>query len=149
MTPETVARIGRSWIGTPFYPHMAKKGIGADCVHLALEIYKEAGVLPKDLELPEYSLDGGAHLVDSLVVQWLARSDLFEIVSRHPEQGELITLKVGKVVHHVGIMVSSSTFVQSIRNAGVVERDLRDPTWSNRLRGCWKPTKLCLEAQTI
>ena len=142
-TPERVAEVARSWIGTPFYPHAAKKGVGADCVQLALEIYIEAGVLPAGTTLPKYSLDAGDHRDESMVIQWLSASPDFEPESEHPTLGSLITLNVGRVVHHVGIMTGATLFVQSIRRYGVVERDLRDSTWSSRLRGSWKPKALC------
>ena len=143
-----VTKVARSWVGTPFYPHCCKKGVGVDCVHLALAVYKEAGVLPDDLELPHYTLDGGEHLHDSLVVQWLARSPLFVVSSEMPCEGELLVIRYARVEHHVGVMTEGTKFVQAVRHGGVVERDMRDSTWSSRLRGCWRPVNLCSEATT-
>lgn len=136
---KEVSRIARSWLGTPFYPHMAKRGVGADCVNLALAIYKEAGVVPGSTTFPPYSLDQGDHLHISLVMQWLSSSPYFETESEMPRSGSLITLKIGRVIHHVGIMVGDTQFVQAIRNYGVVQLDLRDSTWMKKLRSSWKP----------
>ncbi len=133
------SKIAKQWLGTPFYPRMAKRGVGADCVHLALAVYKEAGIIPSHVTLPEYTLDQGDHLYVSLVVNWLSTSPYFEPESEMPRAGSLITMKIGRVIHHVGIMVGDTQFVQAIRNYGVVQLDLRDSTWMKKLRSSWKP----------
>lgn len=133
-----VADIAAKWIGTPFYPHMAKRGIGADCVHMALEIFKESGLIPKDTTLPSYRLDSGDHLDSSIVLKWLESSGLMEKVE-DMQPGGLVVLKVGRVEHHVGVAISSFKFVQAIRRYGVIESDLRDSTWAQRIRSYWEP----------
>lgn len=132
-----IPEIARSWLGTPFYPHQARKGIGTDCVHLALAIYKEAGVIPPEVALPRYRLDGGYHLQSSTVLNWIESAPYFERVQA-PQPGDLITLEMGRVVHHVGVMVTESKFVQAIRRYGVVESDLNDSTWGERVRSVWR-----------
>lgn len=141
MSARVIAE-ARSWLGTPFYPHMAQKKVGADCVHLALAIYKACKVLPADVELPDYSLGNSDHLDRSIVIHWLASSRWFAPHDGMPEPGMLITLKVGRVEHHVGISVGPGKFVHSVRNYGVIESDLRDSTWKDRLRSVWRPVLL-------
>lgn len=140
--PEHIAKVAKEWVGTPFFPYMAKKGVGADCVHLALAIYQEAGVVPAWESLPRYHLDGGEHLDKSIVIQWL-ESHPYMIWVESPEIGDLITLQYGRVIHHVGVMVGERMFVQCIRKYGVIESDLRDPTWSQRVQSVWRPKVLC------
>lgn len=136
---QAVVDAAQSWIGTPFYPHMAKKGVGADCVHLALAIYQEAGLVPTRVELPkEYRLAGGDHLEKSLVLSWLETCGYVE-PDTGPFLGDVITLRVGRVDHHVGIVIGETKFIQSIRNFGVIVCDLRDTTWRKRLWTFWKP----------
>lgn len=136
---QRIAQIARTWVKTPFYPHIARKGIGADCVNLGLAIFKEAGHIPAHVELPPYRLDAGDHLQSSLVLEWLARSPYFEPEEGMPQPGSVITLKIGKVDHHIGVVVDGNSFVHAIRDYGVVLGDLRDSTWMKRLRTCWRP----------
>lgn len=143
-TRQAIIDAAQSWIGTPFYPHQAVKGVGADCVHLALAIYQDAGIVPKDVELPkEYRMAGGDHLDQSLVLKWLETCGYVEPDSG-PNIGDVITLRVGRVDHHVGVVIGETKFIQSIRNYGVIICDLRDSTWQKRLRTFWKP-KVCSE----
>ena len=133
-----IAEVALSWVGTPFFPHMAKKGVGADCVNLVLAVAEEAGAVPAGtLAFPSYSLSCGPHLHSSIVVDWLSHCKW----ARRVEQidlGNLITFKVGRVDHHTGIVVGPTTFVQSIRHYGVIVSDLRDSTWENRLQTIWE-----------
>jgi cell wall-associated NlpC family hydrolase len=138
--PEKVARIARTWIGTPFYPHQARKGVGCDCVSMARAVFEEAGLVPSNEKpFPQYDMGGSDHLKSSLVVEWLATCKWFEPRDGMPRQGDVVTFAVGKVAHHVGIMVTDKMFVQAIRRYGVVELPLRDSTWSKRLRTVWRP----------
>jgi cell wall-associated NlpC family hydrolase len=135
-----VAKVARSWIGTPFYAHQAVKGVGTDCIHLARAVFEESGLLkPGESKFPEYALDGGEHYDCSKIVSWLSQSPKFRQKSEVPEAGDLITISAGRVVHHVGVMTGPSQFVQALRRYGVVEVDLRDETWMKRLRSVWSP----------
>lgn len=133
-----VANVARSWIGTPFYPHCAIKGVGADCVQCVLGIYKEAGLIPIDTTLPRYYVGNGEHLQDSIVQNWIATCAQFS-----PEEvasaGSLITLRIGRVSHHVAVMETDRHFIHCIRWRGVVRSDLSDATFASRLASIWRP----------
>jgi cell wall-associated NlpC family hydrolase len=135
---EQLSAIARTWLGTPFYPHMAKRGIGADCVQLVMAIYKEAGLIPEGETLPKYSLQGGEHLNESIVLKWLSTCGYVQ-PEQTPGPGSVITFRIGKVDHHVAIMISDTKFIHSARRFGVIEGDLRDPTFAKRLQTCWGP----------
>lgn len=139
---ERLAAVARSWIGTPFFPGQAVKGVGADCVQFALAVYKEAGIAPADMKLPAYDLGGGDHLVFSIVLTWLKTCPYVALESDMPGMGSLITLRVGRVDHHVGIMVAKRKFVHAIRKYGVVEMDIADSTWAEKLKSSWRPVIL-------
>lgn len=144
-----IASIARSWLGTPFFPHQAIKGVGCDCVQLARAIYVEAGHAPETVVFPKYSLDGGYHLGRSTVISFLEECGLFSCswdheIDRHAppptiQPGDLLTFKIGRVPHHVGIAVGGGKFIHAIRDYGVIECDLRDSTWASRLRSVWRP----------
>lgn len=136
-----IAEEAQTWVDTPFYPRMAVKGVGADCVQLALQIYKNCLVLPDDLKLPKYNLGGGEHRERSIVVEWLKTSNYFKKIDR-PQEGALAVFLSGRersVEHHVGVFLNQRFFVHSWRGYGVRETTIADPTWANRLRSIWLP----------
>jgi len=135
---ERIVAAARSWIGTPFFPHMALKGVGADCVQLAHAIYQEAGVAPEGSELPAYRLGDGDCLDASLVTQWVERATWFD-KAEQAEPGDLVTLRVARVSHHVGVVTGATTFVQALRRYGVREWRLDEPTWHTRIEQFWRP----------
>lgn len=143
-----IAQIARTWLGTPFFPHMAQRGVGCDCVQLARAIYVEAGHAPDSVTFPPYSLDGGNHLNKSIVVSFLEECGLFSCawdhkidvaISPSSQPGDLLTFQIGRVPHHVGIAVGGGKFINSIRGYGVIECDITDATWGSRLRSVWRP----------
>jgi NlpC/P60 family putative phage cell wall peptidase len=134
-----VSEEARTWIGTPFFPHTCKKGVGCDCVQLALGIFKAVGFAPADMEFPPYRLGTGEHSSSSQVADWLEHSNYVEPEPDGPQPGDILTFKIGRVEHHVGVMCGDSEFVHCFRGYGVVVADLRDPTWHTRLRTVWRP----------
>jgi cell wall-associated NlpC family hydrolase len=126
------------WRGTPFFPKMAKRGIGADCVHFVLAVYKEAEVAPLSATLPAYTLDGGLHRARSLVLEWLAACP-YVAREETPRTGSVITFRYGRVPHHVGLMVDDHLFLHAVRGYGVTEGDLRDATFKDKLTSSWGP----------
>lgn len=133
-----IAAAALQWVGTPFFPHMGKRGIGADCVWFALGVYQDAGIIPPGIVLPKYSLDGGSHRRSSLVLDymhtcpWLIREE-------SPALGSIITFQFGRVPHHVGIMVDEVRFLHSVRSYGVIEGSLEDSTFKDKLTSSWRP----------
>ena len=113
-------------------------GAGVDCVHFALEVYREAGIPITDT-FGSYTLDGGSHRSSSHVIEWLNESKHFKPWFEPAEIGDLLAFKVGGVEHHVGVMVTSSTFVHAIKNHGVIESNTADSTWAKRLTAVYRP----------
>lgn len=142
---HNIASVALEWVGTPFFPRMAKKYIGADCVELALAIYKEAGLVPEDVRLPHYHVGNAAHLKASQVITWLEEAPWFE---QEPVAsiGSLITFQIGSVEHHVGVVSGDRSFVHSVRGYGVILSDLQDATWRHRQRSSWGPKLWVSEA---
>jgi probable lipoprotein NlpC len=132
----------REWSGTPFHAHGKFKHIGVDCVWLAAEIYRVLGVVPLQ-KLPRYTVGAGSHLEASKVAEGVAASGAFEGVTpadiETVRPGDLLGFKLGRVIHHVGIVVEGTRFIHAIATIGVTESDLRDPTWGRRLGAIWRP----------
>src|SRR5579871_708986 len=95
-----VVAIARSWIGTPYHHQGRIKGVGVDCAMIVVEVFAEAGLIPKDVALPSY------------VPQWHlnrnAQRYLGVIASharelppdRAPEPGDVILFQFGRVFSH-------------------------------------------------
>ena len=138
---DNLVRIARSWLGTPFHPHAAIRGVGVDCVHLLAEIYRETGLFA-GYELPRYTMGGGDHADVSLVVSWLEAHPRFrrlDLAADTLAAGDLVTFRLGRVAHHVGLMLSEKTFLHAIRDCGVLESRIDEKTYARRLLQAYRP----------
>lgn len=108
-----IERAAASWIGTPFCANSAVKGAGV-CCHLGImEVYFEAGVVPR-IPLPKGPPGWSRNHAESLMEPWLAGEGAayFEPVTFEPctlnglEPGDLLGFKLGRCVHHIGILLS-------------------------------------------
>ena len=140
-TPDQQARllaVALSWLGTPFRPHAGIKGAGADCMHVALLVYWESGH-KFAFESPKYTMDGGSHLHVSQFAEWLDTSPAFAMTESPTKIGDCLLFKLGRVEHHVGVQITGSTFVHAMRHHGVIQSNLKDPTWTRRLTAVYRP----------
>ena len=136
-------QVARSWIGTPFRKGASIKGAGVDCVNLAASIYTESGFYVSR-SFPGYSLDEGSHSTKSKIETWLKLSaDRFEEVVDFGI-GDLLVFKMGFVTHHVGVMITNSTFINAMKGYGVVELNIEDRTWARRLQSAHRPIEVYL-----
>lgn len=129
------------WIGTPFVPHGAVKGAGVDCVWLAAELYKATGAL-REFHPRPYTLGSSQHNSLSQVIEWLDNSPHFTKGVMPFQAGDLIGFKIGKCVHHVGVVVSERTFIHSVQKYGVMESRLDDSSWLTRVAALYRPVEL-------
>lgn len=138
---QNLIAAARSWIGTPFHARAAVKNVGVDCVHLMLEIYKEAGILPPDSSLPTlYPMDGGSHLNRSLVVDFLkSDSNFYQVQKGKFQPGDLLLMNMGRVIHHTAFLEFKNRIIHAMDPAGVIYGDLKDPTISKRVEQVWRP----------
>ena len=128
----------KTWIGTPFRGHMGIKGYGVDCVHFALEVYRACGVIRGEVVLPGYTIDGGSHIALSAVETYVAQSGFFKLVTE-PDIGDMIGIKLGRVVHHVGIVVSDVSFLHAHSACGVVDTRMDSDRCQGRINSIWRP----------
>lgn len=131
------------WFGTPFHPHAAIKGGGVDCVWLAAKIYIACCVIT-EFNPPPYAMDGGEHNELSQVITWLEKSLRFQKAWQtgadfEPAVGDLLCFRIGRVVHHVGIVLTETTFIHVYRGGNVRESRIDDTTWRKRLVAIYRP----------
>lgn len=141
--PDELERVAASWIGTPFDAHGSMRGVGVDCVHLVAEIYIRLGVI-ESFNPPEYTMDGGNHAASSPIESYLAAMGGFtRLPTTTPTHellpGDLITLRVGRLPWHCGLLIRNLRFIHSIKPRGVMESTLADPTYWSKLTGIYRP----------
>ena len=131
-----------TWVGTPFHPRADVKGKGVDCVSLAAALYRATGLLGK-FEPPQYSIEGGMHLDDSIIEDYVRRLPEFQLM---PEltwplarPGDLLLFRIGRIPYHVGVMLGFPMFIQALQRHGVLVSSVMDGTFSARLRAIYRP----------
>lgn len=103
MTPrETAVCTARRWIGTPYHHRARCLGAGCDCLMLIVESYVAAGLLPAEIEIPEYPQDIMFHSDDSRYVDTVL--EYCDEVPQ-PQPGDLAMWRYGKTWSH-GAVVS-------------------------------------------
>ena len=137
-----LVQVARRWLGTPFIPHACIPGAGVDCVQLVGAIYWETGAID-DPRFPDYTMDGGEHRISSQVLEWLEASTRFERLTPGAavQTGDLACFRMGRVPHHVGLVLQPPLFIHAMRNYGVIESRLDDPTFAKRLMAVYRPVQ--------
>ncbi len=129
-----------SWLGTPFRAHAAVRGAGVDCVFLCAELMRNLGVIGA-YQFPPYALDHAKHRTGSLLLSWLEASPAFERLPADESAlaGDLPLFRIGRCVHHAGVLLDGRRFIHALEGPGVVLGQLDDATWSKRLFGFFRP----------
>lgn len=128
----------REWIGTPYHHLASLKGVGCDCVGLVIGVWKSLGQSLKS-KVPVYSPQWHLHQKESQLIDILENTyHLERLPTTSPPLGSILCLGLEKgPSHHVGIMVSETTFAHSyISSKKVVEVTL-DEKWKRRLRAIY------------
>ena len=138
-SPQSVISLeiaARSWLGTPFAGNSNAKGRGVSCQMLAAEIYAECGLDVGDI--PEAPMAHSRFSKVSLVEPFIDALPGFRSVPL-PQAGDLLGFRLGRVVHHLGIMLLGGVFVHCVEGPGVLISPIADATWSGRLQRIWRP----------
>lgn len=116
---ESVVRIARSWLGTP-YEHMQRvKGCGADCAMFPLAVYQEAGLLP-DVKIDYYPMDWHLHRSDERYLEFVQR---FAHEVETPLPGDFVLYRFGRCFSHGAIVIAWPLVIHSMMGKGVLLAD--------------------------
>ena len=118
----------RSWIGTPYVPQASLKGVGSDCVGLAIGVGKELGLIDDAYAAPVY-LERDAEILARELALLLDPIDT-------PEEGAVLVFIIGRN-RHVGICTGESLVHLHGSKYGVTEIPLAEK-WLSRLESCWQ-----------
>lgn len=132
---ETVVRLARGWIGTPYRHQASCRGAGADCLGLVRGVWRELmGAEPETV--PAYSFDWAETTGDEAL--WRAAGRHF--VARMPDNeapGDLLLfrMRAGAVAKHLGLQAetgAAASFIHAYSGRGVIESPLGAP-WRRRI----------------
>lgn len=123
-TREEIVAAARAWVGTPYHHHASLKGKGCDCLMLIAESYAEVGLLPSDIEIPDYPPDIMFHKDDhSYLEAVLSYCDEVDT----PRPGDVVMWKFGMTYSHAGIVSAWPRVVHAyIRLGQVIEMDINE-----------------------
>ena len=133
MRRDEVVASARSWLKTPFHHQGRLKGVGVDCVGLAIEVAKASGadLSSFDLQHNYPQAYGYADLISQL------QKGLVEVPMQEARPGDILLFQIYKEPQHIGIMTGPDTMIHSVDKFGVVEVTL-DPMWQSRLISVWR-----------
>ena len=149
-SPERVALLefrAAKWIGTPFFSNGNTPGPrgGVSCQKLVAEVYRDVQFARREVteRVPSVAMSHGNFSSRDLVEEFMSElKTLFDRVVGPPFEvmaGDLIALRIGRVSHHLGIVLAKRIFIHALPHAGVVLSSLDDGTYSSRLMAAWRP----------
>lgn len=160
-TPERIEALqaaALSWKGTPWGQNSCVKGPNGavSCHYQPPAIMRETGlVLP--FEIPSGPPNWSMHNKGSLIADFLDSRSEFASIALHDGDlspplsgpwvlaslllpGDLIGLKVGNDVHHLGLMLPGMKFIHVWKDTGSIISELSDSTYTKkRLKRAWRP----------
>lgn len=99
------------WHGTPFRHNslVPGEGGGVDCVRLAYAVHRDAGAIDP-CDLPSLPLGWHEHHGESGILAFFQQPHVrsrLRLIDRDdpPAEGDLVTVRTGECVHHLGIAV--------------------------------------------
>ncbi|MEO0797159.1 MAG: hypothetical protein AAFX93_18555 [Verrucomicrobiota bacterium] len=133
-----------SWLDTKFRTNAKAKGKFVDCHNLQASIHIACGALGSDFPVPRGMSQVAAQRQIATMYRFLKnRPEFEEVQDGEYEVGDLLTGKAGNGEYHMAGYLGEygeqeDCIITCISGPGVVIRNLRDPSWSNKLIGHWR-----------
>lgn len=113
----------RSWIGTPWAPSGAVKGVGANCLGFLAGVARELGLT--DLVAAFAPYGGYALPPEPRALLRGLRRHLARVALSEARPGDILLFDLGEGLRHVGLLSAPGTIVHAHRSKGrVVEQRL-------------------------
>lgn len=155
---EALLREVARWEGTRYSRHGAAPGAlgGVGCVRYTLALHEATGAIdPVDpADLPDYPDDWSRHRQESLLDLWLERMGYITtdgvtvrsgwratvlLDASGLQAGDVSVFAPARCTHHLGTMLSPTTFTHAFRPAGVACADLAEAPRYGRRVLAWGP----------
>lgn len=104
-TRAFICQYAKTWLNTPYISNAMVKGRrgGVDCAMLLLDVYCEAGIVPKEFDPRPYPPQWHMHKDEekylNVVLQYAHEVD-------EPKPGDVVLFKVGRLWAHGGIVLN-------------------------------------------
>lgn len=137
-----VVRVARKWIGTPYLSNAMVLGAGVDCAMLLIGVYREAGLIPLDLDPRPYPAQWHLHQDEERyknIVSQLA-SPVEAPPNRDPLPGDVVLFKVGRLFAHGGIITKWPNIIHARAPNPVFEEDISKDCFGKH--ALWKLNQL-------
>lgn len=137
---KDLKRILDEWLNTPFRHKCGVKGLGCDCIHFAVRVYEELGILT-DVVIPDYPKDWHLHNTRELLEEETLKNinaeriGLFNLMN-----GDVIYSHFGKAASHAGIYFDGYVY-QALNNIGVRKINFNDKKFRKRMRFAYRILK--------
>lgn len=134
-----LVRVAKSWVGTPFHANSNERGPrgGVSCHFLVTEIYKECGFVIPDVP---FGAPGHARFSSQSIIEPLLDANAnFARMTAPPKVGNLLGFRIGKIIHHLAILLPNFQIVHAVSGVGVMINPYEDPTWKKRHVATWRP----------
>jgi len=130
-------RILDEWLGTPFKHHCGVKKLGCDCIHFAIRVFEEIGLMTytKDM-IPDYPRDWHLHNTREALMEAIFMHLDVESVkkdSRLLMNGDIILSHYGQASSHVGILYGKHVY-QALDGVGVRKIHFDDPKLNKQMK---------------
>lgn len=100
---DTVDRIAREWISTPYHDHGEIKGAGCDCATLLKCVFVEAGVIPP-FEIGYYAPQFFLNQSEERYLGWVSKFGR-EITLDQVRPGDIALYWIGKCYAHGAVVI--------------------------------------------
>ena len=110
------------------------------CQFAMAALYKEVGLLPQDLVIPEGPRDWARAQRRSLIREWLEGPGgaYFAKVDAPAAAGDLLCFRLGGCAHHVAIQLSRGRIVHVFMPHGIKLAPCIPAPWAKRIDSIWR-----------
>ncbi len=133
-----------SWHGTPFCEFSALKGKGVCCHALPLEIYFEAGWLPRFDYPMSAPRSAGAAKVEAFTTGAAAK---YFARAESAIAGDTLHFRLGRTSHFV--LQLGTKYIHALHGGGALYAVSLQPAWMKRLHAIWRPVQLKIQNSTL
>jgi len=120
------------WHGTPFVPLHGQRGVGVDCANLVYGVLLDAGVELPDVDAPAFRFSPDCNYLEDLN-GFCARLPFLSRAEPPIRPGDVLVFQVSSIRQHMGLALSPELMLHTWPSRGVIESDLRQSRWQNRL----------------
>lgn len=134
---KDLKKILDEWLHTPFRHKCGVKGLGCDCIHFAVRVYEELGILT-NVVIPDYPKDWHLHNTRELLEEETIKNlnaekiNLFNLMN-----GDIIYSHFGKAASHAGIYFDGYVY-QALNDIGVRKINFNDKKFRKRMRFAYR-----------